>query len=150
MRSTSMGATMSKHFSFDDVSARNWIIFAFFALLLGFTEVAAATQTHNQVHFSSNDDSLLAGGGGGGPYVAPRIPTDAEPAPVTTPRSESSIAFNATEYWDAVAALNLSALHNTAEGDAQQGFARGLSLLADGDAETAEKAFIDGSEQQSD
>jgi hypothetical protein len=150
MRSTSMGATMSMRFSFDDVSVRNWIIFAFCGLLLGFTEVAAATQTHNQVHFSSNDDSLLAGGGGGGPYVAPRIPTDAEPAAATAPRSESSTAFNATEYWDAVAALNLSALHNTAEGDAQQGFARGLSLLADGDAETAEKAFIDGSEQRSD
>jgi predicted aspartyl protease len=149
MRRISIGATLSKQLSFDDVSVRNWIIFAFSGLLLGFTEVAAAAQTQREVHFNSYDDSLLAGSGGG-PYVAPRIPADAEPIGIKTPSPEPGPAYNATQYWDAVAALNLSALRNTAEGDAQQGFARGMLLLADGDTEGAEKAFVAGSGQPSD
>ena len=152
MRRISIGATQSQQLlSFDFVGVRNWIIFAVSGLLLGVTEVAAAAQRQSEVHFSSYDDSLLSAGvGGGGPYVAPRIPTDAEPAVVTPATPESSPTFNATEYWDAVAALNLSAVRNNAEGDAQQGFARGMSLLADGDADGAEKAFVAGSEQRSD
>jgi hypothetical protein len=153
MRRISIGVARSKQLlSFDYVSVRNWIIFVLSALLLGFTEVAAAAQPKREVRFSSYNDSVLIGGGGGGagPYVAPRLPTDAEPATVTPAAPESSPAFNATEYWEAVAALNLSALRNTAEGEAQLGFARGMSMLADGDTEGAEKAFVAGSEQPGD
>jgi len=149
MRRISIGATQSQQLlSFDYVSARNWIIFAVSALLFGFTEAAAAAQTHREARLRSYNDSLIISGGGGGPYVAPRVPADAEPVTPATP--ESSPAFKATEYWDAAAALNLSALRNAADGDAQQGFARGMSLLSDGDTEGAEKAFVAGSEQPSD
>ena len=145
-----MGAAESKHLLlFDYVDVRNWIIFAISGLLLGVTEIAAAAQTQREVHFSSYDDSLVAGGGG--PYVAPRIPTDpADAASVTPTTREASPVFTGAEYWDALADLNLSLLRNAADGDAQQGFARGMSLLADGDAEAAENAFIAGSEQRSD
>src|SRR5256885_5834698 len=154
MRRISMGAAESKHLHlFDYVGVRNSIIFVISGLLLGVTEVAAAAQTQHVVHLSSYDDSVVAGGG---PYVAPRAPinvadatavadtTGVAPAPATSP------VFTATEYWDALADLNLSALRNTADGDAQQGFARGMSLLADGDAEGAEKVFASGSEQRAD
>ena len=147
MRRTSKSAAESKHLLlFDYVCIRNWIIFAVSGLLLGFTEVAAAAQTQRQAH-RSYDDSLIAGGG---PYVAPRTPTDAPDATAVASAPETSPAFTAGEYWDALAALNLSALRNTAEGDAQHGFASGMSLLADGDAEGAEKAFTADSEQLSD
>jgi hypothetical protein len=151
MRRISMGAVESKHLLlFDYVCVRNWIIFAVSGLLLGVTEIAAAAQTQHQIRFSSYDDSLIAGGG---PYVAPRTPTDAPDATAVAPAPatpESSPAITATEYWDALADLNLSALRSTADGNAQHGFARGMSLLADGDAEGAEKAFAFGSEQLSD
>ena len=144
-----MGATQSKQLLFlDYVSVRNWIIFAFSALVLGYSEAASAAQTQREARFSSYDDSLLSGGG---PYVAPR-PTisPAAIAPVTAPGPESSPVFNAAEYWDALAALNLSGLRSSAAGDAQTGFAHGMSLLADGDTEGAEKAFMVGSAQRSD
>jgi len=151
MRRISMGAAESKHLLlFDYVVVRNWIIFGISGLLLGVTEIAAAAQTQREAHFSSYDDSLIAGGGGG-PYVAPRIPTDpADAAAVTSTKAETSPVFNAAEYWDALADLNLSVLRSSAEGDAQQGFARGMSLLADGDTEGAESAFIAGSGQRAD
>ena len=149
MRSTGMGAAQSKQLLFVDyVCVRNWIIFAFSAMLLGFTEVASAAQTQREVRFRSNDDSLLTGGG---PYVAPRPPVGpVEAAPDAVSIPESNAAFNAAEYWDAVADLNLAVLRNTAAGDAQVGFARGMSLLADGETEEAEKVFIAGSGQPSD
>ena len=145
-----MGAAESKQLLlFDYVDARNWIIFAIIGLLLGVTEIAAAAQTQREAHFSSYDDSLISGGGG--PYVASRAPTDpADAVAVTSTRPEASAVFNGAEYWDALADLNLAVLRNTADGDAQQGFARGMSLLADGDAEGAEAAFIAGGEQRSD
>jgi hypothetical protein len=153
MRRISMGAAESTHLHlFDYVGVRNSIIFVISGLLLGVTEVAAAAQTQHEVHFSSYDDSLVAGGG---PYVAPRTPIDAAEATAVAdatavaPGPETSPVFTA-EYWDALADLNLTALRNTADGDAQQGFARGMSLLADGDAEGAEKVFASGSEQLSD
>src|SRR6478672_6372367 len=150
MRRISMGAAESKHLlPFDYVDARNWIIFAISGLLLGVTEIAAAAQTQREVHFSSYDDSLIAGGGG--PYVAPRTPADpADVAAVTSTTPEASPVFNGAEYWDALSGLNLSVLRSTAVGDAQQEFARGMSLLADGETESAEGAFIAGSEQRSD
>ncbi|HET9635790.1 MAG TPA: aspartyl protease family protein [Gemmatimonadaceae bacterium] len=156
MRRTCTRATRSKHLLlFDNVSVRNWIIFAFSGLLFGFSEVAAAAQTRLEAHVSYNEDSLLLGGGGaassGGPYIASRAPIEpADATPVAPATPESSPAFNAAEYWDALADLNLSALRNSAEGDVQQGFARGMSLLADGDTEGAERAFIAGGEQRSD
>lgn len=145
-----MGAAESKQLLlFDYVDVRNWIIFAIIGLLLSVTEIAAAAQTQREVHFSSYDDSLLSGGGG--PYVAPRAPTDpADAVAVTSATPEASAVFSGAEYWDALADLNLAVLRNTADGDAQQGFARGMSLLADGDAEGAETAFIEGGEQRSD
>jgi predicted aspartyl protease len=142
---------------FDNVSVRNWIIFAFSGLLFGFTEVAAAAQVRREASFSTNDDSLLTGvggaggSGGSGSYIASRAPIEpADATPLAPATPASSPAFNAAEYWDALADLNLSALQTSAEGDAQQGFARGMSLLADGDAEGAEKAFLAGGEQRSD
>ena len=148
MRRISMGAVESKHLLlFDYVCVRNWIIFAVSGLLLGVTEIAAAAQTQHQIRFSSYDDSLIAGGG---PYVAPRTPDAPDATAVAPATPETSPAFTATEYWDALADLNLSALRNTADGEPQHGFARGMSLLADGDAEGAEKAFASGSEQLSD
>src|SRR2546423_10685594 len=142
MRRISMGAAESKHLHlFDYVGVRNSIIFVISGLLLGVTEVAAAAQTQHVVHFSSYDDSVVAGGG---PYVAPRAPINAADATAVAPAPETSPVFTATEYWDALADLNLSALRNTADGDAQQGFARGMSLLADGAAEGAVKAFASG------
>lgn len=144
-----MGATQSKQLLLlDYVSVRNWIIFAFSALLLGVSEVAAA-QWQREIRFSSHDDSLLITGGG--PYSPSRAPIGpADVSPVVPSIPESSPDFNAAEYWDALADLNLSALRNTAATDAQSVFARGMSLLADGDTEGAEKAFIAGSTQPSD
>jgi len=149
MRSTGMGAAQSQQLLLlDYVSVRNWIIFVVSAMLLAFSEVAAAAQTQREVRFSSYDDSLLTGGG---PYVAPRTPVaPVEAAPDATSNAESSSAFNAAGYWDALADLNLPALRNTAAGDAQIGFARGMSMLADGDVQGAEKAFIEGSAQPAD
>ena len=151
MRWTSMGATRSKQLQLDYVSARNWIIYALSALLLGYADEAAA-QWQREARFSSQDDSLLSTGGG--PYSPARAPIDpgriasAPSAGASIP--EPSAVFNAAEYWDALADLNLAALRGVADGDAQSGFARGMSLLADGDADGAEKAFVAGSEQQSD
>ena len=148
-----MGATKSKHLLFlDYVCVRSWIIFASSAMLLGFSQVAAAAQSKREVRFSSYDDSVIAAGGaGGGPYVPARPPAGVgEAVPDATAVPESSPVFNAAEYWDALTVLNLSALRNTAAGDAQIGFARGMSMLSDGDAEAAERAFIAGSEQPSD
>ena len=159
MRRTSTRATRSKHLLlFDNASVRNWIIFAFSGLLFGFAEVAAAAQVRREASFSTNDDSLLTGvgggggnGGGSGPYRASRAPIEAADATAATPATpKSSPAFNAAEYWDALADLNLSALRTSAEGDAQQGFAHAMSLLADGDPEGAEREFIAGGEQRSD
>jgi len=151
MRWTSMGATRSKQFHLDHVGARNWIIYALSALLLGYAEEAAA-QWQREVRFSNHDDSLLSTGGG--PYSPARAPIDPErtaPGAVSSGSiPEASAAFNATEYWDALADLNLAGLRGAAASDAQSGFARGMSLLAAGDAEGAEKAFVDGSEQRSD
>ena len=144
-----MGATQSKQLLLlDYVSVRNWIIFAFSALLLGVSEVAAA-QWQREVRFNSHDDSILVAGGG--PYAPSRVPSqpaDVSPVAPTTP--ESGPSFNGTEYWDAVADLNLAALRNSAATDAESVFARGMSLLSDGDTEEAEKAFIAGSTQPSD
>jgi len=144
-----MGATKSRQLLLlDYVGVRNWIIFAFSALLLSVSEVAAA-QWQREVRFSSHDDSLLVTGGG--PYSPSRAPT--EPAavnPVAPAIPESGPVFNAAEYWDAVADLNLAALRGTAASDAQSIFARGMSLLADGDTEGAERAFVAGSTQPSD
>jgi hypothetical protein len=149
MRTTSMGATLSKQLLLlDYVSVRNWIIFAFSALLLGASEVAAA-QWQREIRFSGHDDSLLVTGGG--PYSPSRVPSgpaDVSPARPTIP--ESSPVFNAAEYWDALADLNLVVLRNSAATDAQSIFARGMSLMADGDTEAAEKAFVAGSAQSSD
>ena len=151
MRWTSMGATRSEQLHLDSVSARNWIIYALSALLLGYADEAAA-QWQREVRFSSHDDSLLSTGGG--PYSPRRPPTDpGRPAPgpasiVSIP--EPSSGFNGAEYWDALADLNLTGLRDAANSDAQSGFAHGMSLLADGDTEGAEKAFVDGSEQRSD
>ena len=144
-----MGATQSKQLLFlDYVCVRNWIIFAFSAMLLGFTEVASAAQTQREVRYRSSNDSLLTGGG---PYVAPRPPIGpVEAAPDAASILESKAAFNAAEYWDALADLNLVALRSSAASDAQVGFAHGMSLLADGDAAEAEKVFIQGSGQPSD
>ena len=151
MRWISMGATRSNQLHLDHVSARNWIIFALSALLLGYAEEAAA-QWQREARFSSHDDSLLSSGGG--PYSPTRAPIDPErtaPGAVSTGSiSEPSAAFHATEYWDALADLNLAGLRDAAATDAQSGFARGMALLADGDAEGAEKAFVAGSEQSSD
>lgn len=145
-----MGATQStQSLLLDRVSVRNWIIFAFFGLLLGSSELAAAAQSQREAHFSSSDDSLLATGGG--PYMPARMPAnpvEITPAAVSTP--ESNPVFTAAEYWDALADLNLSALRGAAVSLAQQGFATAMSLLADGDAESAEKAFIAGGDQASD
>lgn len=149
MRRTGTVATQSKQLLFlDYVSVRNWIIFAVAALVLGFSEIASASQTQREVRFSSYDDSLLSGGG---PYVPPR-PTinPAEIAPVATPSPESSPVFAAAQYWDAVATLNLAVLRSAADGAAQAGFAQAMSLLADGDIEGAERAFVAGSAQLSD
>jgi len=148
MRSTGMGAAQSQQLLLlDYVGVRNWIIFILSALLLAFSEVAAAAQTQREVRFSSYDDSLLTGGG---PYVAPRTPVaPAEAAPDATSRPASS-SFDPGKYWDALSELNLSALRESAAGDAQVGFARGMSMLADGDVEGAENAFIEGSGQPAD
>jgi len=149
MRWTSMGATWSNQL--DHVSARNWIIYALSALLLGYADEAAA-QWQREVRFSSHDDSLLSTGGG--PYAPSRVPIDpGRAAPVPAPSAsvpEPNSAVNAAEYWDALADLNLASLRGVAGSDAQTGFARGMSLLADGDTEGAEKAFVGGSEQGSD
>ena len=147
MRRTGIGARQSKQLLLlDYVGARNWIIFVLSAMLLGLSEVAAAAQSHREVRFSSYDDSLLTQGGG--PYVPPEVPAGpVESPPDATTHSASSAVFNAAEYWDALADLNLSALRNSAVSDAQVGFARGMSMLSDGDTEGAEKAFIAGSEQ---
>lgn len=156
MRWTSMGAARSKQFRLDYVSARNWIIYAISALLLGYADEAAA-QWQREIRFSSHDDSLLSTGGG--PYSPPRAPSEpGRTAPGRTapgPTSSASIpepssVFNAAEYWDALADLNLAGLRGAAASDAQTGFARGMSLLADGDTEAAEKAFVDGIQQSSD
>jgi hypothetical protein len=149
MRWTSMGATWSNQL--DYVSARNWIIFALSALLLGYADEAAA-QWQREVRFSSHDDSLLSTGGG--PYSPSRAPIDPErmgpgPAPSAS-IPERNPAVNSAEYWDAVADLNLAGLRGVAATDAQTGFARAISLLAEGHTEEAEKAFVDGSEQTSD
>ncbi|HJP59381.1 MAG TPA: aspartyl protease family protein [Gemmatimonadaceae bacterium] len=155
MRWTSMGATGSE-LRLDYVSARNWIIYALSALLLGYADEAAA-QWQREVRFSSHDDSLLSTGGG--PYSPTRAPIDpgragpgpAGPGPAPSASiPESSSGFNGTEYWDALADLNLASLRGAAASDVQSGFAHGMSLLADGDTEGAEKAFVDGSEQRSD
>lgn len=151
MRSTSMGAAQSKRL--DYVGARNWIIYALSALLLGYADEAAA-QWEREVRFTSHDDSLLSTGGG--PYSPSRAPIDPGrtgpgPRPAPSPSiPEPSSAFNAAEYWDALADLNLAGLRGVASSDAQTGFARGMSLLAGGDSEGAEKAFVEGSEQRSD
>jgi hypothetical protein len=148
MRRTSIGAAQST-LSFDYARARNWIVFTVFGLLLGFSQVAAATQSLREVHYSSSDDSVLSSGGG--PYSPARTPVGStEAAPVATRVPEPSAVFTAAEYWDALADLNLPALRGAAVSDAQQGFAQGMTLLADGDVEGAEKAFIAGSEQPSD
>ena len=144
-----MGATQSKQLLLlDYVSVRNWIIFAFSALLFGVSEVAAA-QWQREARFSSHDDSILVTGGGPySPSRAPNEPADVSAAAPAIPASGPD--FNAAEYWDAVADLNLASLRNTAATDAQSIFARGMSLLADGDIEGAEKAFVAGSTQPSD
>ncbi|HJQ10905.1 MAG TPA: aspartyl protease family protein [Gemmatimonadaceae bacterium] len=131
----------------DYVGVRNWIIFAFSGLLLGASEEAAA-QWQREARFISHDDSLLASGGGG--YAPTRTRTEpVETAPVTA-KAETGPEFDAVKYWDAVADLDLATLRNNATGGAQSVFARGMSLLADGDAEGAERAFIEGSEQPTD
>src|SRR2546423_6753468 len=151
MRWTSMGATRSEQLHLDYVSARNWIIYALSALLLGYADEAAA-QWQREVRFSSHDDSLLSTGGG--PYAPSRVPIDpGRGAPAPAPSAsipEPNSAVNAAEYWDALADLNLVSLRAAAGSDAQTGFARGMSLLADGDTEGAEQAFVGGSEQGSD
>ena len=149
MRRTSILATASSHFvRLDYVSVRNWIIFALSGLLLGISERAVAAQPNPEARYSSYDDSVLISGAGS--TAATRAPTGPDPAPSPTPTAEASLAFSSAEYWDALAALNLSALRSAAAGDAQQEFARGISLLADGDAEGAETSFIAASDQRSD
>src|SRR5256714_6316957 len=149
MRWTSMGATWSNQL--DYVSARNWIVYALSALLLGYADEAAA-QWQREVRFSSHDDSLLSTGGG--PYAPSRVPIDpGRAAPVPAPSAsvpEPNSAVNAAEYWDALADLNLASLRGVAGSDAQNRFARGVSLVAGGDTEGAAKAFVGGSEQGSD
>ena len=151
MRWTSMGATGSEQLHLDHVSARNWIIYALSALLLGYADEAAA-QWQREVRFSSHDDSLLSTGSG--PYSPTRAPIDpGRPAPdpaTSAPIPEPGSVFNGPEYWDALADLNLAGLRGAAANDVQSGFARGMSLLADGDTEGAKKAFVDGTEQRSD
>src|SRR5256714_442883 len=150
MRWTSMGATRSEQLHLDHVSARNWIIFALSALLLGYADEAAA-QWQREVRFSSHDDSLLSTGGG--PY-SPRAPIDpgrTAPGPASSASiPEPDPVINAAQYWDALADLNLAGLRGAAVSDPQSGFARGMSLLSDGDTDGAEEAFVAGSEQLSD
>lgn len=145
-----MGATQSKQLVLlDCVGVRNWIIFASSAMLLGISEIASAAQSQREVRYSSYSDSISTQGGG--PYVAARLPVGPVEAPAdAAARSESSPVFNAAEYWDALADLNLRALRNSAVSDAQADFARGMLMLADGDSENAEKAFIAGSSQPAD
>src|SRR5256885_3363239 len=108
MRWTSMGATWSNQL--DYVSARNWIIYALSALLLGYADEAAA-QWQREVRFSSHDDSLLSTGGG--PYSprAPINPGRTAPGPASSASiPEPGSVVNAAQYWDALADLNLAGL----------------------------------------
>jgi predicted aspartyl protease len=69
-------------------------------------------------------------------------PASPDPSSFSVERPLSSLATLSEQYWTALADLDLTALRNAARSEPEIGFAEGIAMLAAGDQEKAESAFV--------
>ena len=140
MRQTCIGATESNiHVRLPHFRAHIWAVASLFWLMFAPTPLALASN-YSLGHVSLIRQASFQPG--------PSLPfggAAADSAPVP-----SAPAVYSETYWTAFAELDLSVLHNAAQGDPETGFAEAMAFLANGNLTSAESAFVVVRQQQAD
>jgi predicted aspartyl protease len=123
-----------------------WTIASFAGLLTGCLQTASVLS-----EAPSNARLVVLDSGLRQDLSAPALsPVSASPGPSLSPveRDRPQVYFE--EYWTALAELNLDVLRGLARSEPEIGFAEGVALLAAGEQEKAESAFLYASRQSTD